>query len=342
MNPRRGLSCHPHRLPRVRASVRGLKLLGAYVTRFEAPVLLAVLRGRASDTQECERLLARLTHRVFTEGLRRAGLTLDTGGGLPLPAPDRPVLLLMRHSGPLNFHLAGLLGCHLLGRGLLSVGRTLPGLDPAVGLLVRRLRVDLIRWNRSGPARAMRVLIHHSRDMGLRDVLAYFPEGVNMTAAGRRRSLAALDRADPERARWARKLRHVLPPVSAGAARVLSQATEADVLVVGHTGLEDLVGGVVDIGYPPPPVDDRRIHLTWWHTRAEDVPREPAAAAAWLDGQWAAMDEWIARKRGAPGPAPEEVPAPDVPYTPDIPCTPDVPYDPYIRNRTPVGGPGHD
>ncbi|MGW7414884.1 hypothetical protein [Streptomyces sp. NPDC054863] len=327
-----------HRLHRhFHASVRGLRLLGAYVARFEVPALLAVLRGRASDTQECERLLARLTHRLFTDGLRRAGLTLDTGDGLPLPAPDRPVVLLLRHAGPLNFQLAALLACHRLDRGLLSVGRSLPGRDPAVGLLVRRLRVDLIRWNRSGPARAMRVLIHHARDMGPGDVLAYFPEGANMTAAGRRRTLAAMDDRDPERACWARQLRHVLPPVSAGAARVLSQAAEADVLVVGHTGLEDLVGGVVDIGCPPPLVDERRIHLTWWHTPAEDVPREPAEAAAWLDGQWAAMDQWIARKRGAPGPgfpatAPDDAPA----------RHPGSALRPYPRNRTPVGDPGHD
>ncbi|MFI0975460.1 hypothetical protein ACH4SP_00350 [Streptomyces sp. NPDC021093] len=306
---------------RLRASARGLGLLGAYVVRFEAPVLLAVVRGRASDPQQCERLLARLTHRVFTDGLRRAGLTLDTGDGLPLPAPGRPVVLLLRHSGPFNFQLAALLACRVLDRGMLSVGRSLPGFDPAVGLLARRLRVNLIRWNRSGPARAMRALIHHSRNMGPRDALAYFPEGANMTAAGRRRTLALLDGTDPERARWARELRYVMPPVSAGAARVLAQATEADVLVVGHTGLEDLVGGFVDIGYPPPRADDRRIHLTWWHTRAEDVPREPAAAAAWLDGQWAAMDEWIARKRGAPDPGPR-APAPaqklrrSTPYAP--------------------------
>ncbi|MFJ6698285.1 hypothetical protein ACIQM4_19745 [Streptomyces sp. NPDC091272] len=351
-DPRRPPARRPARL---RTAGRALRLLGVYVARFEAPVLRAALRGRASDTHECERLVARLSHRFFTEGLRGAGLALDTADGLPLPASDRPVLLLLRHSGPLNFQLGALLACHVLDRGMLGVGRALPGLDPAVGLLARRLRVDLIRWRAGGPARAMRLLMRHARDLAPCDALAYFPEGANMTAAGRRRALAELAAKDPGRARWADGLRYVLPPVSAGAARVLSLARDADVLVVGHTGLEDLVGALVDIGYPP--VDSRRIHLTWWHTRAEDVPREPAAAAAWLDGQWEAMDRWIAGKRGTPDPdpRPDAPPPPDASRRPtDSPPPPPPPSPdaspppgstaggPYTRHPIPVGEPGHD
>ena len=288
---------------RPRAAARGLRLLGVYVAGFELPALVAALRGRTSGARECEQLLTRLVHRLFADGFRRAGLVLDTSDGLPLPAADRPVVMLLRHSGPLNFHLAALLVCHALERGMLSVGRSLPGRDPAVGILTRPLKVELIRWQDNGPVRAMRLLIRHSRDLTPREVLAYFPEGVNMTAAGRRRVLAELDRTDPQRAVWARQLRYVLPPVVAGGARVLGEATGADVLVVGHTGLEDLLGGTVDIGYPPrPDRHDHRVHLTWWHTPAEDVPREPEAAAAWLDARWSAMDEWIAEKRdGAKG-----------------------------------------
>ncbi|MFI5801520.1 hypothetical protein [Streptomyces sp. NPDC051561] len=317
----------PRRLPpdrlrrfRPRAAVRGLRLLGVYVAQFEIPVLLAALRARALGRRdltapESERLLTRLAHRLFTDGFRRAGITLDTSDGLPMPAPGRPVVMFLRHSGPLNFQLGALLVCHLLERSLLSVGRSLPGRDPAVGLLLRPLKVDLIRWEESGPVRAMRLLIRHSRDLTPHEVLAYFPEGVNMTSAGRHRALAALDHADPQRARWARQLRYVLPPVSAGAARVLGEAKDADVLVVGHTGLEDLLAGTVDIGYPPrADGHDHRVHLTWWHTPAEDVPRTPGAAAAWLDGQWTVMDTWIAHKRQAgadAGPGPDTDAGPD-------------------------------
>ncbi|WP_433544133.1 hypothetical protein ACQPZG_02750 (plasmid) [Streptomyces sp. CA-294286] len=295
------MTVRPARRIRWRAAVRGLRLLGVYVARFEVPVLVAAVRGRARSAPDCGRLLARLSHRLFTDGFRRAGLVLDTSDGLPLPAAGRPVVAFLRHAGPLNFHLAALVACHVLERDLLSVGRSLPGRDPAVGILVRPLKVELIRWDRDGPVRAMRMLIVHSRDLAPREVLAYFPEGVSTTAAARRRVLADLDRTDPARARWARRLRYVLPPVRAGAARVLAQAKDADVLVVAHTGLEDLLGGTVDLGYPPrADPDDHRVHLAWWHTRAEDVPREPAAAADWLDAQWASTEEWIARKRGVP------------------------------------------
>jgi hypothetical protein len=271
-----------------------------YVARFELPALVAALRRRTSGARECEQLLTRLTHRLFTDGLRRAGLCLDTSDGLPLPAADRPVVMFLRHSGPLNFHLGAMLVCRVLERSMLSVGRSLPGRDPAVGILTRPLKVELIRWQDNGPVRAMRLLIRHSRDLTPREVLAYFPEGVNMTAAGRRRVLTELKRTDPRRACWAEQLRYVLPPVGAGAARVLGETRGADVLVVGHTGLEDLLGGAVDIGYPPrPDRHDHRIHLTWWHTPADAVPREPEAAAAWLDARWLAMDEWIAAKREA-------------------------------------------
>ncbi|MFD3513534.1 hypothetical protein [Streptomyces sp. NPDC058657] len=285
---------------RPRAAARGLRLLGVYAAGFEVPALVAALRGRTSGAGECEQLLTRLTHRLFTDGFRRAGLRLDTSDGLPLPPADRPVVMFVRHSGPLNFHLVAMLVCRTLERSMLSVGRSLPGRDPAVGILVRPLKVELIPWADSGPVRAMRLLIRHSRGLTPREVLAYFPEGVNMTAAGRRRRLAELARTDPERARWATGLRYVLPPVPAGAARVLAEAGDADVLVVGHTGLEDLLGGAVDPGYPPrADRRDHRVHLTWWYSHAADVPREPAAAAAWLDARWAEMDEWIATKRGA-------------------------------------------
>ncbi|MFG3283196.1 hypothetical protein [Streptomyces sp. NPDC048111] len=288
-------------LSRASAAKRCLQLARAYLVHFELPALQAVLTGRARGARAREELLVRLSHRLFTSGLARAGLVLHGSHPAPVLPADRPVIVLVRHAGPFNTQLLALLAGHALGRDLISVGRLLPAGDPAVALLLRPLRVALIRWNRHGPARAMRFLIRQAQALGPRDALAFFPEGAHMSAGRRRAALAALHASDPERALWARRLKHVLPPVSAGAARVIAQAAAADVVIVGHTGLEDPLSCLTDLGYPP--AAGGRVHLAWWHTPAAEVPREPAAIAAWLDRRWAAMDEWIARARlpaGAP------------------------------------------
>ncbi|MFK8909224.1 hypothetical protein [Streptomyces sp. YS-3] len=277
-----------------------LRLGWIYLTHFELPALRALLSRRTRDVHAHEQLFCRLSHRLLTAGVEKAGFVLERHNAPPSIEPGRPVVLLVRHSGPFNPQLLALLACHELGRSLISVGRLLPALDPALALLLRPLRVALFRWNRHGPARAMRFLIHHAQRLGPDDVLAYFPEGAHMTAAGRRTALKALHTSDPERAAWARQLRYVLPPVTAGTARVLAQAVDADVVIVGHTGLEDPLGCLTDLGYPS--TGDRRVHLNWWHTPAAAVPREPAAAAAWLDQRWAAMDAWIAHARTLPPP----------------------------------------
>lgn len=286
-----------------------LRLAWVYLLHFELPVLRALLSRQARGGREREALFGRLSHRLFTTGVEKAGFVLEGRRTPPFVELGRPVVLLVRHSGPFNPHLLAL-ACHELGRGLISVGRRLPAWDPALALLLRPPRVALIRWDRHGPARAIRFLIHHAQRLGPDDVLAFFPEGAHMTAARRRAALAALHTSDPARAAWARRLRHVLPPVTAGAARVLAQAVDADVVVLGHTGLEDPLGCLTDLGYPS--TGHRRVHLNWWHTPAADVPREPAAAAAWLDQQWAAMDAWISHVRvrvPATAPDPGHVPA---------------------------------
>ncbi|MEV6553847.1 hypothetical protein AB0M57_34900 [Streptomyces sp. NPDC051597] len=286
-----------------------LRLAWVYLVFFELPALRALLSRRARDTRARERLFGHLSHRLLTTGIEKAGFFLEGRHAPPSIEAGRPVVLLVRHSGPFNPQLLALLACHELGRGLISVGRLLPAWDPALAFLLRPPRVALIRWNRHGPARAMRFLIHHAQRLGPDDVLAFFPEGAHMTAARRRTVLATLHRSDPARAAWARDLRHVLPPVPSGAARVLALAVDADVVVVGHTGLEDPLSCLTDLGYPV--TGHRRVHLRWWHTPAADVPREPAAAAAWLDQQWGAMDAWISRVRApAAAPAPGHVPAP--------------------------------
>ena len=84
----------------------------------------------------------------------------------------------------------------------------------------------------------------------------------------------------------------VLPPKPRGALAAIEGAPDADVLFVGHVGLEELTTAAdVWRGIPM----DSNVHATWWLVRREDIP-PPDGREAWLYDQWAELNEWV---RGA-------------------------------------------
>lgn len=129
--------------------------------------------------------------------------------------------------------------------------------------------------------------------MGTGDFAAIYPEGTRFTPARRARLLARLE--GPARAR-AEGLLTVLPPRVGGLSALLDGCPTADVVILGHRGLEraarlpDLWRGQL-------------IGARWevWaerHPRAS-VPDGREQRAAWLHERWAAMDARI-RAGGPP------------------------------------------
>jgi 1-acyl-sn-glycerol-3-phosphate acyltransferase len=202
----------------------------------------------------------------------------------------RPLLVFSRHAGPGD--------SFLLIDGLLNraehrprvVLKDLLRLDPCVDVLLSRLPNRFIpSHGRAGDA-VVASIAELAATMDQRDALVIFPEGGNFTPSRRERSIEKLEEIGrPGLAEQAREMRHVLPPKPTGALNAIDAARGADVVFVGHVGLEQL-SSVRDLwrGIPM----DSQVLSRLWVVPAEDVP--PAEAREqWLYDHWRIMDEWI-------------------------------------------------
>jgi hypothetical protein len=81
-----------------------------------------------------------------------------------------------------------------------------------------------------------------------------------------------------------------LPPRLGGTLALLDADPPADAVLFAHHGLETfasvkdlwkgtLVGSTIDIRL--------------WRVPAADIPKERGARIAWLDAEWAKMDDWL-------------------------------------------------
>lgn len=118
-----------------------------------------------------------------------------------------------------------------------------------------------------------------------------FPEGTFFTEKRFARALKAIERRSPERFDAAKKLRHLLPPRPAGTLAMLEGAPEADIVMLGHVGVEPFgsLGQIIEnIGD-----DRRRLRLKAWRFERSLVPTDPDEQIQWLYDRWLEMDEWI-------------------------------------------------
>jgi len=207
------------------------------------------------------------------------------------PSPDRPLLVLSRHAGPGDSFLLidGLLNGPHTRRRPRIVLKDLLQWDPCVDVVVNRLPNRFVPAHGGGQA-AVDAIEQLTSTMAPGDAFVIFPEGGNFTPARRIRAIEKLEEIGrPRLAVRAEDLEHLLPPKPAGTLGAIAAAPEADVVFVGHVGLEGL-SSVRDLwrGIPM----DADIHVTYWVTPAEQVP-PPEDREQWLYDRWEAIDEWI-------------------------------------------------
>lgn len=237
-----------------------------------------------------------LSH-LFNSARHAFNLTFDTSeveGVLRHdPDPEGPLLVFSRHAGAGD----SLILVHALyqadRRPHIVLKETLQW-DPFLDVVLNRLPTAFVR---SGPGR--RGVVEEIRDLatdiGPHDALLLFPEGGNFTAGRRTRSIAKLeDLGRHAEADLARQMRHVLAPRATGALTAIEAASEADVVFVGHTGLEDL-SGIVDL-WRGLPMDSQIRGAAWWVSRASIPP--PEDRSEWLFEWWLRIDQWIVSRRG--------------------------------------------
>lgn len=257
--------------------------------------------GRSIESDQMQshhyRLLKWSLERVFNTARRAFNLTFDTteveGVLRHDPDPEGPLLVFSRHAGAGD----SLILVHALsqvGRRPRIVLKEALQWDPLLDVILNRLPTVFVG---SGPGRlgvveGIRTL---AGDMGPYDALLLFPEGGNFTEGRRTRSIAKLEELGfHAEADLARQMRHVLAPRVRGALAAIESAPEADVVFVGHTGLENL-SGVVDL-WRGLPMDSEIRGAAWWVSRSEVPP--PHARGEWLFDWWLRIDRWIVSRRG--------------------------------------------
>lgn len=194
--------------------------------------------GRAADQDHQYRLMAWWTDTLMRALRATTGLRLEVDAGDALDRGD--AVVLSRHASLADSLIsawvflchAGLRPRYVLKRELLSD----PCLD-VVGLRVPTCFLD--REAVDGDAELEQIAAL-SDDMGPDTVAVIFPEGTRSSAAKRHRALEIISERDPERAARLAGLRHLLPPRPAGSRALLSGATQADVILIRHTGFDGL------------------------------------------------------------------------------------------------------
>ena len=257
-----------------------------------------------------------------------------TGPGLDSQPGDRPLIVLSRHGGPgdsvLIIHYL-LSECQRRPRVVMKA--TLQ-LDPTVDIVANRLPNAFLNRASTTGVNGTRMRTEQIRrlaaGMSGRGALVIFPEGGNWTPLRWNRAIERLRRRGrPDLAARAAAMPNLLPPHGSGALTAIAACPSADVVFLGHTGLDRLVS-VRDIWRSLH--TDLEIRARWWFVPSARVPRaaSPEDQLSWLYDWWERLDAWItAQDPALPGPGPA-LPDPG----PALPGPGPAPSDPSRHSHT--------
>lgn len=197
---------------------------------------------------------------------------------------SRPLIVVSRHVSVLDSTLPSLLvdQANLTSRGVMMAEMLS---DPGFDLLYGQLGwVFISRDDRRSALSEIRKLQDAE---GTPQAVVIFPEGRIFKPDVRDRALAEIGDTDPDRAERLANLRHTLPPRPGGMLALLELLPNADVLVVSHSGLDDLgeIGRLKTVA----PLE-RQVLVSALRIKRADVPDNPEAQVVWLDELWLGID----------------------------------------------------
>jgi 1-acyl-sn-glycerol-3-phosphate acyltransferase len=248
---------------------------------------------RSPSFQEAHyQFMAWWLRRVMGSARRTFRISIDVELPDEPPTLERPLLVLSRHAGPGDSFLLidALLNGDRPRRRPRIVLKDLLQWDPCVDVLVNRLPNRFVPAGGGGGHEAIGAIADLTSTMSGGDAFVIFPEGGNFTPRRRARAIEKLDEIGrPGLADRARSMEHLLPPKPAGALAAIEAAPDADVLFVGHVGLDGL-STMRDLwrGIPM----DAAVVARYWITPADQVP-PPADRERWLYDRWQDLDAWI-------------------------------------------------
>lgn len=199
-----------------------------------------------------------------------------------------PILLLSRHTSLVDTMLPGRYVVEPHGIRLRYVLKSELLADPALDLGGHRLRNHFV--DRSGDmARELAALRDLAGDLGDAEGVIIYPEGTRFSEAKRLRHVDRWKKRGGRLGEIAARYRRVLPPRPGGTLAMI-EASNADVVVLAHRGLEGFArvrdlwsGGIVGT----------RIDLRFWRVPRREIPADSNARRIWLFELWSQVDDWV-------------------------------------------------
>lgn len=212
-------------------------------------------------------------------------------------APGAPLVVASRHGGPGDSFILVHTLLNAVGREPRIVLKDTLQWDPGIDILLNRLPTRFITPTGFGAKRAgggasvEAEIAHLATGLDADDALVIFPEGGQVSAKRRLSRIERLRKAGRlDLAERAEGLRHVMPPQPGGVHAALEAALDADMVFIGHTGLDRLLT-LGDVWRELPM--DKRITMRAWRVPHPDIPTDRDAQAEWLFSWFEHIDAWI-------------------------------------------------
>ncbi|WP_084622097.1 1-acyl-sn-glycerol-3-phosphate acyltransferase [Demequina oxidasica] len=241
------------------------------------------------------RLAGRMLRSLFTAAKWTLRLEINFQDvDLDAMAPGRPIIVVSRHAGPADSFIIVEALINKFKRHPAIVLKDTLQWDPAVDTLLNRVPTQFVtpyRRRKAGAPGGTEAIAGLASGLGPEDALLIFPEGANATPKRRTKRIADLRAAGHGAlADRAESMPHVMPPHPGGVLSAMEACPEAAVVVVAHTGLEQL-STVRDIWRELP--TDKAITLRGWLADPDDIPAGRDAREEWLYSWWERVDHWI-------------------------------------------------
>jgi hypothetical protein len=214
--------------------------------------------------------------------------------------PSNVQLLFARHAGPGDAIRLMKIVFRDMDRRCHAVGAAKLQWDPFLDIAGERLGFHYLHQNPNDTAAELGKIKDLTAGMGPADTLILCPEGGNFTPNRRRQRIdREQQRGRSDRAQLAESLNYTLLPKTGGVMAAIEGAPDANVMFLGHAGLDDIHSFRTLWALMPL---RRDVVAHGWSVSLEDLPPDQAGRSEWLLSQWQQVDEWITRTLAAGGP----------------------------------------
>lgn len=207
--------------------------------------------------------------------------------GAEAAAPG-PILVLSRHASIVDNLLPFQIFSRRHGIRLRYVLKKELLTDPALDIVGCRLPNHFVDRKGIDTDFEVNSLRDLAANLGVDEGVLIFPEGTRFSLEKQRRAVAALTK-NPRLHQMGSNLVSLLPPRPGGVSALLD-ASPADVVILGHNGLDGFArlpdvwsGGLVG----------QEINVKLWRIPRAEIPEGRTERADWLYGAWTEMDSWL-------------------------------------------------